>query len=63
LISIPIRSRHKEGKGPRRQVDAVLNIDALSDEAAKDLREQWDRLAADRNNELVELVESIGLYF
>ena len=41
IMALPIRSAHKEDDRLHHRPDAVLNIDAISDEAAKDLADQW----------------------
>ena len=64
LISLPIRSRHADSRGPRRRAVAVLNVDALSPDAAADLQEQFKKLKqVKEQSKLVDLVNAFGLYF
>jgi hypothetical protein len=60
ILSLPIRSAHRP---LHPKPTAVLNIDALSAEAAQALREEKEALEAHNNQALVDLVAFVGLYF
>ena len=60
VLSLPVRSSHRN---MHNRVDAVLNIDAITPEAAKDLQEiktDWEQNQA---IVVVDLVDLLRLYF
>jgi hypothetical protein len=56
VLCLPIHKRND------RRRCGVLNIDALSDEAADFLKEQKTKFRANSNRELLDLVSSVSLY-
>jgi hypothetical protein len=63
VISLPVRSAHGKDGEPLAKVRAVLNVDALSAEAARQLQDYWQEIAAGNNHPLLDLADYAGLYY
>lgn len=63
VLCLPVRSAHaKPGRWKNRKVDAVLNIDAVTDQAADKLEELYGQVLTDPEHPLRKVAGYAGLF-